>query len=67
MGSNELGTETREEASTGVPAGTDTQTHLAALSGKKGSKKKDENSNDEMAAKNTDCTSEFLEVDETDE
>ena len=35
MGSNEVGTETREPASTGVSAGTDTQLQKAALGGKK--------------------------------
>lgn len=35
MGSNELGAETREEVSTGVSAGTDTQLELTALGGKK--------------------------------
>ncbi len=35
MGSNEVGSETREEASTGVSAGTDTQLEITALGGKK--------------------------------
>jgi len=35
MGSNEVGTETREAASTGVSAGTDTQLEKTALGGKK--------------------------------
>lgn len=35
MGSNELGTETIEERSSGVSAGTDTQLNLTALGGKK--------------------------------
>ncbi len=35
MGSNELGTETIEESSTGISAGTDTQLTLTALGGKK--------------------------------
>ena len=35
MGSNELGAETREEVSTGVSAGTDTQLELTVSGGKK--------------------------------
>ena len=35
MGSNEVGSETKEQAPTGVSAGTDTQTQIAALGGKK--------------------------------
>ena len=66
MGSNELGSETNEEVSTGVSSGTDTQLHLAALSTQKGEKDKNIN-DDEKVVKNTDCESEFLEVDEIDE
>lgn len=39
MGSNELGTETNEERSSGISAGTDTQLELTALGGKKHSGK----------------------------
>lgn len=35
MGSNEVGSETQEEAPTGVSAGTDTQLQITALGGKK--------------------------------
>ncbi len=66
MGSNELGNETIEEASTGVSAGTDTQLHLAALSGKKHKKNKNIN-DDEEVVKNKSGKSEFLKSDETDE
>lgn len=38
MGSNELGTETDEEYSSGVSSGTDTQLHLTALGSKKHNK-----------------------------
>lgn len=34
MGSNELGSETREEVVTGISAGTDTQLKITALGGK---------------------------------
>ncbi len=40
MGSNEVGTETREPASTGVSAGTNTQLEKTALGGKKHKKHK---------------------------
>lgn len=66
MGSNELGNETDEETSTGVSAGTDTQLHLAALSGKKHKKNKNVN-DDEDVVKNKNIESEFLESDSTDE
>ena len=62
MGSNKLGAETNEEASTGISAGTDTQLKLAALSGKK--HKKDKNTKDEVSETNE---SEFLSSDNTDE
>jgi hypothetical protein len=78
MGSNELGEEIRDEVK-GMPAGTDTQTKLAALS--------TDNSDSEKERRNTirdqandldlehdfvdddleDDESEFLEADETDE
>ncbi len=83
MGSNQLGTETNEEASTGISAGSDTQLHLAALSTENSDKNKnkkqkdDEISNvndDELIIDNTDDDelitddeSEFLKTDETDE
>jgi hypothetical protein len=67
MGSNELGSETREEVPTGVSAGTDTQLFLAAAGGKKHKKNKmnDDKQTDEN--RNIEDESEFLEVDETDE
>lgn len=50
-GSNELGSETREDRVTGgLSAGTDTQLKLAALSGKK--HKDNKKSSDKPAAKN---------------
>ncbi len=42
MGSNEVGSETKEEAPTGVSAGTDTQLEITALGGKKHKHKKGE-------------------------
>ena len=65
MGSNELGTETHEEVITGVSAGTNTQLHLAALSGNK--HKKNYINDDEKVVKNANGESEFLEAKETDE
>lgn len=67
MGSNELGTETNDtHLESGVSAGTDTQLHLAAKSGKK--HKKDKNINDdERVVKNPNGENKFLESDETDE
>ena len=46
MGSNELGTQTNEEVSTGVSAGTDTQLHLAALSTENSDKNKNKGVDD---------------------
>ncbi|MGN6249382.1 MAG: hypothetical protein ACTHNG_13600 [Ginsengibacter sp.] len=51
MGSNEVGSETREEAPTGVSAGTDTQLEITALGGKK-HKKKGNGSEDIVTDKN---------------
>ncbi|MGN6530344.1 MAG: hypothetical protein ACTHK0_01145 [Ginsengibacter sp.] len=72
MGSNELGSETREEVHTGVSAGTDTQLFLAAAGGKKhkknkanDAKKTNEDHTNESQIEDDDT--EFLEVDETDE
>lgn len=42
MGSNEVGTETKEQVHTGVSAGTDTQLQMTALGGKKNKDKKGE-------------------------
>ena len=66
-GSNELGTETNDTPSTGhISAGTDTQLHLAALSGKKD--KKDKNINDdEKVVRNPNGENEFLQAEDTDE
>lgn len=64
MGSNDLGEETNEEIRTGVSAGTDTQLHLAALSGNK--PKKDNINDDEKVVKNANGKLEFLEAKETD-
>ena len=66
-GSNELGTETNDTPSTShISAGTDTQLHLAALSGKR--HKKDKNINDgEKILKNPNGENKFLKAEETDE
>lgn len=66
MGSNDLGTERSEEVGMHVSAGTNTQLHLAALSGNKAKKNKNIN-DDEKVVKNTNGKSEFLEASETDE
>lgn len=67
LGSNELGTETNDtHLESGVSAGSDTQLHLAAKSGKKN--KKDKNINDdEKVVKNSYDENNFLKPDETDE
>jgi hypothetical protein len=66
-GSNELGKETQEtHPETGISAGTDTQLHIAALSGKKHRKNKDIN-DDEKVMKNPTSENRFLQSDETDE
>ncbi len=72
MGSNELGSETREEVHTGVSAGTDTQLFLAAAGGKKHKKN---NANDDKKTKDRNTNEKpiedddagFLKADETDE
>lgn len=64
LGSNELGAETQEtHPESGISVGTDTQLHLAALTGKKN---KDIN-DDEKVVKNQDNENKFLQSDETDE
>ena len=66
-GSKELGKETQEtHPETGISAGTDTQLHIAALSGKKHKKNKDIN-DDEKVMKNPTSENKFLQSDETDE
>ena len=67
MGSNELGSETSEEAHTGVSAGSDTQLHLAALAGKKHKKSEGNVNDDELVIDNNDTDEGFLQADETDE
>ena len=65
LGSNELGTETNDtHLTSGVSAGTDTQLHLAASSGKK---HKNNVNDDEKVVKNAEGDTEFLESEETDE
>lgn len=59
MGSNDLGSETPENASSGVPSGTDTQTRLAALSTDK--KTGSSINDDEKVIKNSEGKTEFLE------
>ena len=62
MGSNDLGSETPETRSSGLPSGTDTQTRLAALST---DKKTDSHINDdEKVLKNREGETEFEEEDE---
>ena len=66
-GSNELGAETNDTPSTShISAGTDTQLHLAALSGKKHKKDKDIN-DDEKVVINPNGENNFLEAEDTDE
>ena len=65
LGSNELGTETNDtHLNSGVSAGTDTQLHLAAKSGKKNKKNKND---DEKVVRNVNGENKFLRADETDE
>jgi len=67
LGSNELGTETNDvHLTSGLSAGTDTQLHLAALSGKKRNKDKNIN-DDEKVVKNPNGENEFLKAEDTDE
>ena len=64
MGSNELGTETNEDRqSGGYAAGSDTQLHLAALSGKKN--KKHDNTTQHKNEEGEKMG--FMEADDTDE
>ena len=63
MGSNELGTETDEEYSSGVSSGTDTQLHLTVLGGNKHNKHHKTN-NDIRKEKNL---AEFLERNKIDD
>lgn len=69
MGSNELGRDKAEEATTGVSAGTDTQLHLAALDAQKHKKDEKDTSinDDEKVVENSNGKSEFLNEKETDE
>jgi len=66
MGSNKLGTETNEERSLGVSAGSDTQLELTALGGRKHKKEKNKK-NDENTERNVSNDPKFLEADQTDE
>ncbi|HEV2831061.1 MAG TPA: hypothetical protein VGW31_03710 [Hanamia sp.] len=62
MGSNDLGSETPENASSGLPSGTDTQTRLAALSTDK--KPGNHINDDEKVLKNREGETEFEEEEE---
>lgn len=65
LGSNELGTETNDtHLTSGVSAGSNTQLHMAAKSGKKHNKNVND---DEDVVKNKHDQEDFLEADETDE
>ena len=65
LGSNELGTETNDtHLTSGVSAGTDTQLHLAARSGKK---HKNNVNDDEKVVKNHNRENDFLKSQDTDE
>ena len=59
MGSNKVGEETEEKRGKGMPAGTDTQTQLAALS------TENKNKSDKRVNKNVENN--FPEAEETDE
>jgi hypothetical protein len=63
QGSNELGTD-KENITSRVSAGTDTQLHLTA---KSGNKHKKNINDDEKVVKNQNGEEKFLEADETDE
>ena len=66
-GSEDLGTETSDRRSTGRPsAGTDTQLHLAAKSGKKNKNSNNVN-DDEKVVRNSGGDQSFLTSNETDE
>ena len=79
MGSNELGSETPEKRGSGVSAGTDTQTQMAALSAQIKKEKDEEKvsnpsnlnaqniNDDEKVVRNVDGENEFLTNEETDE
>jgi hypothetical protein len=73
MGSNELGDETTEKRGSGVSAGTDTQTQMAALSAQKKKEEDEDKGNtqnindDEKVVRNINGENEFLENGETDE
>ena len=62
MGSNDSGSETPENPSSGLPSGTDTQTRLAALSTDK--KPGNHINDDEKVLKNREGKTEFEEEDE---
>lgn len=65
LGSNELGTETNDtHLTSGVSAGTNTQLHLAAHSGKK---HKNNVNDDEKVVKNHNGENDFLQSKDTDE
>lgn len=67
MGSNDLGTETNDtHPESGISAGTDTQLHLAAKSGKK-NKKNVKNSESEKNEKNKVGEYAFPHAEDTDE
>lgn len=63
-GSNELGSETEKISGTGVSAGTDTQTQMAALSAQR---KKDKKNVDKSATRTQKKDLNFPEANETDE
>lgn len=66
LGSNELGTETNDtHLTSGISAGTNTQLHLAAKSGKH--KKNKKINDDEKIVKNPNGENKFLQSDETDQ
>ncbi len=65
LGSNELGTETNDtHLTSGVSAGSNTQLHLAAHSGKK---HKNNVNDDEKVVKNHNGENDFLQSKDTDE
>jgi hypothetical protein len=68
QGSEDVGQETRDERATGRPsAGTDTQLHLAAKSGKKNKVKNKDINDDEKVVSNSSSKEGFLSSDEMDE
>ena len=66
-GSNEVGAETNDTHVAGISSGTDTQLHLAAKSGNKHKKKKENVNDDEQVVRNSNSEEEFLTSDETEE